>query len=169
MKTNLETIPIFIKAGSFIPMVPAVNSTDDYSSEKMTIRYYMDEKEDFNTSMMYEDDGEIFRSAVAETGYELLDFSSISNDEMELFSFSSANYDASLNYSERHINFEIIGLSSMSFDKIQMEDAFGLNSLVSPKNNNETSTWYLKNDDAGVLHIEFDWEMNTSISISIHK
>ncbi len=169
MKTNLETIPIFIKAGSFIPMVPAVNSTDDYSSEKMTILYYVDEKEDFNTSMMYEDDGEIFRSAVAETGYELLDFSSISTDEMELFSFSSANYDASLNYSERHINFEIIGLSSMSFEKIQLEDAFGLNSLVSPKNNNETSTWYLKNDDAGVLHIEFDWEVNTSISISIHK
>ena len=28
-----------------------------------------------------------------------------------------------------------------------MEDAFGLNSIVGPKNNNETSTWYLKNDD----------------------
>jgi len=168
IRTNLETIPIFIKAGSFIPMVPAVNSTDDYSSEKITIRYYVDEKEGFNTGMMYEDDGETFPSA-DNWGFELLNFNAISNDNLEIFNFSSANDNASLSYSERQINFEIIGLKSLNFKKIQMEDAFGLNSIIGQKNNIEKSTWYVKTNDTVVLNIKFDWKVNTDISISIHK
>ncbi len=167
LETNLETIPIFIKAGSFIPMVPDVNSTDNYSSEKMTIRYYMDENENFNTSMMYEDDGETFRSVGDKTGYELLKFNSISTDDAEIFTLSSVDHEALFGYSDRMINFEIIGLNSVNFEKIQMEDAYGLNSIIGPKNN--ASAWYFKNNDAGVLNIKFDWEVNTSISISIHK
>jgi len=169
LETNLETIPIFIKSGSFIPIVPAVSSTDDYTSEKMTIRYYADETESFNTSMMYEDDGETFRSADDDTGYELLSFNSISTDNLEIFNFSSVNHHASLNYSGRKINFEIIGLHTMDLKKIQMEDAFGLNSIIGPKNNIETSVWYVNNEDTGVINIRFDWEVNTDISISIYK
>ncbi|MEE4258188.1 MAG: TIM-barrel domain-containing protein [Bacteroidales bacterium] len=168
MKTNLETIPIFIKAGSFIPMVPAVNSTDNYTSEKMTIRYYVDEEEGFNTSMMYEDDGETFPKADDAT-YELLNFNAISNDNLEIFNFSSTKDNASFTYSERQINFEIIGLKSLNFKKIQMEDAFGFNSIIGQKNSNETGTWYFKNDDTGVLYITFEWEVNTDINISMHK
>lgn len=169
LATNLETIPIFIKAGSFIPMVPSVNSTDDYSSEKMTIRYYMDESESFNTSMMYEDDGITFRTSGEDTGYELLKFNSIHTDAPEIFTFNSENKTANLDYEKRMINFEIIGLTSMKFEKIQIEDPFGINSIISPKNNLDKDEWYFSNEDTGVLNVRFDWEVNTNISISIHK
>ena len=53
----METIPVFVKEGAFIPMVQPVNSTDDYSSQKLTVRYYPAEVGDSSFFNMFEDDG----------------------------------------------------------------------------------------------------------------
>jgi len=60
VKVNLETIPIFVKSGSFIPMTEAVNSTDDYSTENLTIKYYALNSSQKTSQFMYEDDGKTF-------------------------------------------------------------------------------------------------------------
>jgi len=169
IETSLELIPVFIKAGSFIPMVPPVNSTVNYSSEKVTVRYYISEAESYNTGLMYEDDGETFRSPPQDSGYEVLSFNSISSEQTDIFVFESNDNNASLSFSERMINFEIIGLESMNFKTVQLEDAFGMNSIIGQKKNLDTDNWYLKNDGENTLNIRFDWEVNSAISISIHK
>ncbi len=57
INTDLETIPIFVKAGSFIPMVPYFNTTDNYNTSNLTFRYYFDHSIATNTYTMFEDDG----------------------------------------------------------------------------------------------------------------
>jgi oligosaccharide 4-alpha-D-glucosyltransferase len=169
VETPLETIPIFIKAGSFIPMVAAVNSTDDYSSKKMTIRYYVNETESENLGIMYEDDGETFRSPPKDNGYEFIKFVSVSTGKEDNFVLNSTNYDASFSFSERMINLEIIGFDTFEQKKIRLEDATGISSELDQKGPKSMTDWYQIDKKTGLLNIRFNWEINTAVSISIHK
>ena len=71
--TSLETLPVLVRAGSFIPMVDDIQSTKDYDSSKLTLHYYADESVKNSTGEMYEDDGEIFQANVQGL-FELLSF-----------------------------------------------------------------------------------------------
>ena len=71
--TSLETLPVLVRAGSFIPMIDAIQSTKDYDSSKLTLHYYADESVKQSEGKMYEDDGEIFQ-ANAQGLFELLFF-----------------------------------------------------------------------------------------------
>jgi oligosaccharide 4-alpha-D-glucosyltransferase len=72
---SLETIPVLVRAGSFIPMVDDFNTTRDYSSENLTLHYYADESVSQSSGQMYEDDGHSFGS-IENGSFELLHFSS---------------------------------------------------------------------------------------------
>lgn len=71
--TQLDTLPVLVRAGSFIPMVKAVNSTRDYSSDHLILNYYHDASVASATGQMYEDDGENPR-ALTDRQFELLSF-----------------------------------------------------------------------------------------------
>ncbi|MDP7592153.1 MAG: glycoside hydrolase family 31 protein [Litorilituus sp.] len=73
METNLETLPVLVRAGSFIPMIDDIQSTQDYDSSKLTLHYYADESVKNSKGEMYEDDGETFQ-ANAQGFFELLSF-----------------------------------------------------------------------------------------------
>ena len=68
-----ETIPVLVRAGSFVPMTPEIQTTRDYSSDKLTVHYYADDSVEKSTGLMYEDDGES-RTSLADGRYELLHF-----------------------------------------------------------------------------------------------
>ena len=70
---TLETIPVLVRAGSIIPMVEAVNTTDDYSSEKLTLHYYADSSATQSSARLFEDDGSS-RTSLEDGTYELLEF-----------------------------------------------------------------------------------------------
>jgi len=71
--TSLETLPVLVRAGSFIPMIEDIQSTKDYDNSKLTLHYYADESVNNSTGEMYEDDGEMFQAN--EQGlFELLSF-----------------------------------------------------------------------------------------------
>ncbi|MBM7073617.1 DUF5110 domain-containing protein [Shewanella sp. 202IG2-18] len=55
--TDLETLPVMVKAGSFIPMVEAVQSTKDYTTQHLTLHYYHDDSVKRAHGQMYEDNG----------------------------------------------------------------------------------------------------------------
>ena len=54
---NDSTIPVFVKAGSFIPSVPVFYSTNQYSSQQLTVDYYHSPEIKQAEYTMYEDDG----------------------------------------------------------------------------------------------------------------
>jgi oligosaccharide 4-alpha-D-glucosyltransferase len=70
---SLETIPVLVRAGSFVPMTDLVATTADYSSEKLALHYYADESVRSATGQMYEDDGHS-RLSLAQGEFELLRF-----------------------------------------------------------------------------------------------
>uniref|UniRef100_UPI004048DA1F glycoside hydrolase family 31 protein n=1 Tax=Rheinheimera sp. TaxID=1869214 RepID=UPI004048DA1F len=76
---TLNTIPVLVKAGSFVPMAELVQSTRDYSSKKLTLHYYADASIDCAKGEMYEDDGKT-PDAIAKGEFELLKFYYLKQD-----------------------------------------------------------------------------------------
>ncbi|WP_088330622.1 TIM-barrel domain-containing protein [Lacimicrobium sp. SS2-24] len=72
--TSIETLPVLVKAGSFVPMVEPVLTTKDYSPDALILHYYHDPSVQQGQGLMYEDDGSTF-DAVAKREYEILSFS----------------------------------------------------------------------------------------------
>jgi oligosaccharide 4-alpha-D-glucosyltransferase len=53
-----DKIPVFVKAGSFIPMtIESVQSTQTYSTRDLMLHYYFDPKVSHSSGYMYDDDG----------------------------------------------------------------------------------------------------------------
>ncbi len=71
---TLETIPVLVRAGSFIPMIDDIETTQDYSSENLTLHYYADASVSDAEGQMYDDDGKS-RTSLEDGAYELLEFS----------------------------------------------------------------------------------------------
>jgi len=54
---TLETIPVLVKAGAFIPMADDMDNTRQYDSGKLQLHYYADASVKSASGVMYDDDG----------------------------------------------------------------------------------------------------------------
>jgi oligosaccharide 4-alpha-D-glucosyltransferase len=73
LATNLETLPVLVRAGAFIPMIDDIQSTKDYDSSQLTLHYYADKSVKSSEGKMYEDDGSNFHS-LTHNQHEILHF-----------------------------------------------------------------------------------------------
>jgi len=80
LSVDLESLPVLVRAGSFIPMIDEINNTENYSSKNLTLHYYADESVAQSKSEMYEDDGKSFDS-IKSGAFELINFSSMHNQK----------------------------------------------------------------------------------------
>ena len=76
--TSLETLPVLVRAGSFIPMIESIQSTKDYDNSELTLHYYADSSVTSAEYEMYEDDGKTYQ-AIEKGLYEILSFSAKQN------------------------------------------------------------------------------------------
>jgi oligosaccharide 4-alpha-D-glucosyltransferase len=76
LQTQLDTLPVMVRGGSFIPMVQPVQSIDDYSTENLELHYYADESIKLSSSVMYDDDG-TDPNAIRNNSFEQLEFSAV--------------------------------------------------------------------------------------------
>lgn len=58
-KITNDDIPVFVKAGGFLPLAPLVKSTDDYSTQELEMHYYADKSVSQSSYQMYTDDGKL--------------------------------------------------------------------------------------------------------------
>lgn len=86
LPTALNTLPVMVRAGSFIPMISAMQSTQEYSSQQLTLHYYADESVKSSSGQMYEDDG-VSVNSISKEQYELLNFS-VTNERNLSFNLS---------------------------------------------------------------------------------
>ena len=77
---TLKTIPVLVRAGSFVPMTPEIQTTRDYSSEQLTLHYYADASVTEASGQVYEDDGES-RTSLKDGRFELLSFDALQSGE----------------------------------------------------------------------------------------
>jgi alpha-glucosidase/oligosaccharide 4-alpha-D-glucosyltransferase len=75
-----DHIPVFVKGGSFIPMIKPVQSTKNYSTKNLEIHYYPDPSAKENFGKLYDDDG-ITPNAFEKGEYEILNFKGVFDKE----------------------------------------------------------------------------------------
>lgn len=150
---NMETIPLFVKAGSFIPMTEPVSSTDDYSTEKLTVNYYHDSTTNYNSYKMFEDDGSTFGS-IEKSEFEFITFErkTIDRNLTEYyFKISGKGYIGQPQ--NRSISFKLIGLSeniipSFILNKIKLENQ---------QQTHQSRDGYYYDSNQNVWNIYFIW------------
>jgi alpha-glucosidase/oligosaccharide 4-alpha-D-glucosyltransferase len=73
--TTVQHIPVFVRAGAFVPMAKVVQSTRDYSTREIDLHYYHDGAVKAATGKLYDDDGETAQAFEAGK-YEIVRFAS---------------------------------------------------------------------------------------------
>jgi alpha-glucosidase/oligosaccharide 4-alpha-D-glucosyltransferase len=68
-------IPVYVRAGAFVPMAKVVQTTRDYSTRQIDLHYYHDASVASGAGSMYDDDGET-ADAYAKGKYEIVRFAS---------------------------------------------------------------------------------------------
>jgi oligosaccharide 4-alpha-D-glucosyltransferase len=69
VKLTAEQIPVFVKAGSVLPMKPLFNNTNEYPKDQLEWHYYP--KEGSHSYTIYEDDGQTAQS-LSSGAYEII-------------------------------------------------------------------------------------------------
>ena len=98
-------------------MVNPVNSTDDYSSKKLTVKYFFGVDNKINKGIMYDDDGKTF-GTYEQGKYELLEFSTNDNKH---FIFISKGHFCGIS-EKRKITFEVIDGKGVKTKKIKLKN-----------------------------------------------
>jgi oligosaccharide 4-alpha-D-glucosyltransferase len=73
IEAPLETMPLFIRSGSFIPTINQILNTNEYTGDTIIVEYYPDFDGNLTTYTMYEDDG-ITSEANLKGLYQLIKF-----------------------------------------------------------------------------------------------
>ena len=105
LATALERIPVMVRGGAFIPMVEPVQTTDDYSTEKLILHYYAHESVNSATAKMYDDDG-IDPEAITSNKFQTLTFNAKQRaNKLQITLAKTGNYQSEPN--TRQITVEV--------------------------------------------------------------
>jgi oligosaccharide 4-alpha-D-glucosyltransferase len=75
VKPEEAHIPVFVRAGAFVPMAKVVQTTRDYTGRQIDLHYYHDASVAASNGKLYDDDGET--AGAFEAGkYEIVRFAS---------------------------------------------------------------------------------------------
>ncbi|WP_299190339.1 TIM-barrel domain-containing protein [uncultured Aquimarina sp.] len=88
IKTEEDHIPVFVKAGSFIPMVETIQNTKLYNTKELTLHYYHDAQTSSSFGKLYDDDGNT-PNAYEKGKYEILSFNGKNVDDILSISLKS--------------------------------------------------------------------------------
>lgn len=146
IKANLDQLPVFVKAGSFIPIANDMPNTTVYTSDTLHIKYFMANDTLQHQSRMFYDDGK--------------DPLSIENGKDEILVFKAQKSGKTLNISfksskvgkERNLFFEVI--KSVKPIAIQSFDGTKLKLKKSMKKLNKPNTaFYDKKSQQIYVHV----------------
>ncbi len=75
VKLTKSYIPVFVHSGAFVPMVQAVQNTENYNTKELQVHYYFDKKIKESNYVLYDDDGKN-PDALQKNLFELITFTS---------------------------------------------------------------------------------------------
>lgn len=107
LPVNMAKIPVFVKAGSFVPSVELFRNTEEYTTDVLNITYYLDNKE--STRTFYFDDGKTPHAYEREK-FELLGVKAEPTAEGTKLSTAKSGYGYEGSPENRILNFSVIGL-----------------------------------------------------------
>jgi oligosaccharide 4-alpha-D-glucosyltransferase len=81
VKVEEDHIPVFVRGGSFIPMIKTIQNTSKYSLADFDLHFYFDETVANSTGKVYNDDG-LTPNDFEKGAYEILNFNSNNKDKV---------------------------------------------------------------------------------------
>ena len=148
---TINDMPLFVKAGSFLPLTDAVKTTDNYSTRNLTVKYYVGSSDKHETFLMYDDDGKD-PDALKNGRFETLMFVQKPDKRGNLsFMFSRINgYDAMPQ--SRNMSLEIIGWQSAA------KPGFMLNGEpLKKKRSSKSGAGYYFDESHRTWVVDFTW------------
>ena len=83
-----ETIPTYVRGGSFIPMIKIIQNTTNYSLASFDLHYYYDESVSVSSGQLFNDDGST-PNTIETSNYEVMRFSSSTKNKITTIKLSS--------------------------------------------------------------------------------
>jgi alpha-glucosidase (family GH31 glycosyl hydrolase) len=132
VELDKETIPTYVRSGTFIPMTKLVQTTDDYNGNTLEIHYYFDASVKKSERQMYNDNG-LLSNAFDKGEYEILKFGAEIRKRYLEIDFE-AEFGVNWNVSEKEITL-IIHNSNWNPKKVKVN---GKRVRISSENNTLT-------------------------------
>jgi oligosaccharide 4-alpha-D-glucosyltransferase len=107
-----DHIPVFVRGGSFIPMIKTIQNTSKYSLSEFDLHYYYDEKTMQSTGKLYNDNG-LTPNAFEKAEYEILNFDANCNKKSILIKLN-AEIGKSFQATDKKINLIIHNCNTKS-------------------------------------------------------
>lgn len=161
IKTPLDTLPVLVKAGAFIPMHGPMQNTKQYSTEKLDIHYYYDPSVAQSSYVLYDDDG-IDPNSIELGQYQQIKAAFNIEDGHYTFTFSSDGAFTSAP-EQRQFTLVIHNWQDTKIAKIVQDDSVII--PVTGPSAQLSSGKYLLNKASKTLQIQFLWKKSTKIQI----
>jgi oligosaccharide 4-alpha-D-glucosyltransferase len=142
LSTSLETLPVLVRAGAFIPMIDDIQSTQNYDSKHLTVHYYADESVQQAEYEMYEDDGSNAQ-AIEQGLFELLRFSAKQNSQLLTIKFKHTG--------SGYVDMPKMRNITLTIHNVEQQPK---EVMLNKKQLNNT-TWH---SDSNTLDIKFTWQ-----------
>jgi oligosaccharide 4-alpha-D-glucosyltransferase len=159
----IDRIPLFVRSGSFIPMVKPKLSTEFYKSDSLFIKYFIDTDIASSEFTMFDDDGKTAHS-IENGDFQLIHFSSsTATNQSEIFVTGEGNGFTGMP-SIRNLFFELPNINALPSQVV-------VNNIPSNRRYSDaellttTEGWYW-NLSKNILKIHLPWNGdNTAITI----
>ncbi|MFT5640982.1 MAG: oligosaccharide 4-alpha-D-glucosyltransferase [Cyclobacteriaceae bacterium] len=112
MRVSKEDIPVFVRAGAFIPQVEGLSNTKQYKSDNLNITYYLSEEE--STRTFYFDDGNT-KMSFDRGAYELLHLRAIPSEKSLVIKTKKTGEGYHGSPESRRLNMRIVGLQKQPY------------------------------------------------------
>ena len=104
VKVEEDHIPVFVRGGSFIPMIKTIQNTSKYTLADFDLHFYFDETVANSTGKVYNDDG-LTPNDFEKGSYEILNFNSTNKDKVLTIKL---NAEIGKNYSSSDKNVSLL-------------------------------------------------------------
>lgn len=103
---SYSNIPIFVKAGTFVPMISPISSTAFYKPDSLEVHYYFDPSIEKSVYTLYDDDG-AERQAYQNKHYETIRFEMEHNQSEMVFTATNEGFSYPGRAAQRIITFVV--------------------------------------------------------------
>jgi len=161
LATQLDRLPVMVRGGSFIPMVKPVQSTDDYTTQTLSLHYYADPSINSSSSTMYDDDG-VDPNAIKNKTFETLVFNAqqkenqlkINLKRQGKYQTMPATRALTLLVHNWSTSTKVISINHQSIDIVADKQTFA--------NTSQAGFW---DEETRVLRVKFNWSEDLEIQI----
>ena len=156
---TLETIPVLVKAGAFVPMVAPLQSLDQYSTKQLELHYWHHASVGQSEGELYDDDGHS-RTSLDDGAFELLQFSARNQQDQQLEISLSRQGDFPGMPAARQLML-VVHQAPTQWQQVQLgEQRFTIQAEVLAEG--ETGAW--RNRD-GAIVVQFNWQQDTQLQL----